>query len=572
VGLLTAGGDPLDVAAASDGSVYVAAQTTSVLYRYEPRQVTGSATSIALDGLAGEVAVSADDTVYASMGITRRLAIINPGSAAIDDSLSVSPTFFAGSLAVSSDDTVYSSDFSTDSVAVIAPGNVTGPIDDTLALSTPGDIAINSDDTVYVADQINDIVGVFSRDSVSGSPVRTITVGDNPTGLAVTSDDTLYATSANTDRLVRVNPGGSSVDATVPVGTYPWDVVVGPAGRVLVSNSAYFALASSSISVVDPDAFTVEQTVDVYSAGCSSPRRMAMTVDDLVYVACYSSANVAVLAEVGASLATTTGSAGSAGLIDVTGLAPDVLVDDSVVTAVYFDGVASGTWTRVTGTNSFTGTIPAGSGSRTVTVGLNGGGLVEAGTFTYTAPPPPPPVYPASAPLEVTGVAGDGAVSVSWSAPVSSGSFPVSSYQVMSSPAGGSCLVSVTSCEVAGLSNGVGYSFRVRALNGAGWGPWSAASAEVTPVAPVVPSIVITGVRGEVRGKPGIVVTGVSTLELGAVVRPWVRFPGQTSYVEGSAQVLVDESGGFMWERRTGKKTSVFVTAGSLRSNRVIIR
>jgi len=187
-------------------------------------------------------------------------------------------------------------------------------------------------------------------------------------------------------------------------------------------------------------------------------------------------------------------------------------------------------------------------------------------------PPPPPPVYPPSAPLEVTGVAGDGSVSVSWSAPVSSGSFPVSSYQVRSSPAGGSCLVAVTSCEVTGLTNGVGYSFTVRALNGAGWSPWSAVSAEVTPVAPVVPSIVITGVRGEVRGKPGIIVTGSSTLELGAVVRPWVRFPGQTAYVEGSAQVLVDESGGFTWERRTGKKTYVFVTAGSLRSNRVIIR
>jgi len=189
-------------------------------------------------------------------------------------------------------------------------------------------------------------------------------------------------------------------------------------------------------------------------------------------------------------------------------------------------------------------------------------------------PPPPPPVFPPSAPLEVTGVAGDGLVSVSWSAPTFSGSFPVSTYQVTSSPAGGSCLLSVTSCEVDGLSNGTAYTFTVRALNGAGWSPWSAASTEVTPAAPVTPSIVITGSRGEVRGRPGIVVAGSSTLDVGAIVRPWLRFPGQATYAEGSARVLVDDTGAFTWERRTGKRVSVYMQTadGLLTSNRVTMR
>ena len=145
----------------------------------------------------------------------------------------------------------------------------------------------------------------------------------------------------------------------------------------------------------------------------------------------------------------------------------------------------------------------------------------------------------------------------------------------MSSPAGGSCLTLSLSCEVTGLVNGTAYTFMVRALNGAGWGPWSPASAEVTPQAPVVASISITGSRTEGRGRPRVVVRGTAVgLDGGAVLRPWVRFPGQSAYVEGAALIDVDDSGGFIWSRRTGKTVFVYVGLpdGSLRSNRVIIR
>jgi hypothetical protein len=129
-------------------------------------------------------------------------------------------------------------------------------------------------------------------------------------------------------------------------------------------------------------------------------------------------------------------------------------------------------------------------------------------------------------------------------------------------------------CVVSGLTNGTPYSFQVRALNGAGWGPWSATSDPVTPEAPVVTSILITGSRGEVRGWPGVIVTGTSTgLGMGAIVRPMVKFPGQTSYTQGTASILVDEAGDFTWQRRTSKKIYVYVKTedGTARSNRVII-
>ena len=87
--------------------------------------------------------------------------------------------------------------------------------------------------------------------------------------------------------------------------------------------------------------------------------------------------------------------------------------------------------------------------------------------------------------------------------------------------------------------------------------------------------IMITGTRGEVRGKPGIFVTGTTTgFGMGAILRPWIRSPGQTSSTQGTASILVDVQGGFTWQRRTGK--TIYITIRSqdatVKSNRLILR
>ena len=204
-------------------------------------------------------------------------------------------------------------------------------------------------------------------------------------------------------------------------------------------------------------------------------------------------------------------------------------------------------------------------------------------TFDVTASPTPPSPSPSPSvfapgqPLGLTAVAGDAMASVSWTAPADPGSYPVTDYSVTASPGGGTCLVEAPArtCDIRGLTNGTSYTFRAKALNGAGWGPYSDPSNAVTPRGPAQGSIVITGSRGVVKGSPGVIVTGTSTeLGAGAILRPWVRFPGQTSYAKGTARVLVDASGAFTWQRRTGKVVYVYMQTedASLRSNRVIIR
>jgi hypothetical protein len=89
----------------------------------------------------------------------------------------------------------------------------------------------------------------------------------------------------------------------------------------------------------------------------------------------------------------------------------------------------------------------------------------------------------------------------------------------------------------------------------------------------VTKTITITGSRTTVSGKPGIEVDGITVgFEDGKTVVPYFRFPGETSYTEGSARPVITDDA-FMWQRKTGKKFYAYVTSddGAVQSNRVII-
>jgi Ca2+-binding RTX toxin-like protein len=130
-----------------------------------------------------------------------------------------------------------------------------------------------------------------------------------------------------------------------------------------------------------------------------------------------------------------------------------------------------------------------------VVVGLsNGTGYEFQVSATNSAGTGPPggtvaPVVPAAlpgAPTGVTGFAGDREVTLSWVTPSSDGGAVVTGYVVEYSSDGGSSWSMETASwlpwVVTGLSNGVGYVFRVSAVNSAGTGPVSVVSAEIVPL------------------------------------------------------------------------------------------
>ena len=87
------------------------------------------------------------------------------------------------------------------------------------------------------------------------------------------------------------------------------------------------------------------------------------------------------------------------------------------------------------------------------------------------------PATIAGSPTNVVGSAGNGQVSLTFTAPTSNGGSAVTGYTATSSPGGvtGASVGSATSIIVSGLTNGVSYTFTVTATNGAGSGAASSA-------------------------------------------------------------------------------------------------
>jgi len=260
----------------------------------------------------------------------------------------------------------------------------------------------------------------------------------------------------------------------------------------------------------------------------------------------------------------------------------------SPVTDVEYSTDDSATWRSVDDSTATTDTITVGSSGTALVNGTTYQVRVRAvnsvgngaesnmlpGTPTAPIPPTPPVTFPPGPALNVIATPSDAQAVISWSPPTSTGSFPISDYQVLVSPGGHTCLVvtPTLTCTVTGLTNGTIYTATVRALNGAGWGPFSTASASFTPEAPPTPSIVITGNRAEIRGRPGVIATGVTNNLVGVTVQARVHLSGEIEYYDGSRRV-VNANGEFTWQRMSNKKVYVYFRTQDeqVRSNRLII-
>ncbi|GAA1915911.1 hypothetical protein GCM10009815_08810 [Nocardioides marmoribigeumensis] len=128
----------------------------------------------------------------------------------------------------------------------------------------------------------------------------------------------------------------------------------------------------------------------------------------------------------------------------------------------------------------------------TYTIGVQA--VSDAGVSPEATSAPVTAGTPASAPQSISASAGDQQVKVTWAAPSSSGTFPVSGYRVRTYSSGGQLLrtsallaASARASTVSGLVNGTAYRVAVRAVTAVGDGA-EARSGLVTPVAPVAPS------------------------------------------------------------------------------------
>ena len=492
-----------------------------------PRSVTPTSNyavikTIAMGGQTSYVAVSDDDTVYVTVNPGAgddSVAVIPPGQLTVDDSIGFGGQGATG-IAALRDDSVYVTSETPGELSVLGGGLLRR----SLSLNEPAAVAVDEvDDTVYVALSFDDKLSILRSRNLDDSV--NIPVGDQPEGVAVNNvDDTVYVTNKSSGSVHVIN-GRNTDDSQIislGAGTQPVGVAVNQTDdTVYIANSGTGTMtvidgknpASRQILVLGqlPQALAVDDSVtaDVVYVGRrgmgsgyvsvingrnlddsvsislgANPGGMAVRRDGTAYVADADNRNaVYVLAKVTPTLVTTSGIAGAPATLTLS-VPGGYAADDTTVKTVTF-GSSPATAKTQTGTNQWRVTVPSGSGTVPVTVTFKGDLKASAGSFTYSSSPnpDPTPVYPPTAPLGAAATPGNGSATVTWVAPSNAGSFPITHYQAVSTPSGGTCLVAApaTSCEVTGLANGTTYTFAVRALNGAGWGDYSPASNPVRP-------------------------------------------------------------------------------------------
>ncbi|MFG6466295.1 fibronectin type III domain-containing protein [Roseateles sp. BYS87W] len=169
------------------------------------------------------------------------------------------------------------------------------------------------------------------------------------------------------------------------------------------------------------------------------------------------------------------------------------------------------------------------------------------------------------APTIISGTAGNAQATVSFSAPAYDGASTITSYTVTSSPGGFSMTGASSPLTVTGLTNGVGYTFRVTATNAVGTGAQSGASGTVTPKAPQTITFVNPGAQnfGTTPTLPGSsdsglaltfssVTTGVCTTTSGGTL---------TFVTVGTCTIHADQAGNAAYLAATTVSRSFTVNA-----------
>ena len=515
-----------------DDSVYVTSDDSDTLAVFDGLTGDRDDTITVNDRPQGVAVNQRDDTVYVTnIGSKPGLAQINyslpnPGT---DDTLGflyLSQYRLPYRVAVdqSGDDTLY---------VTTSTGNVSLYRVNPRSLSTVGSaasslrgalgVAVNDgDDTVYwTIDDTANQLGWANERYFSFIPQPPVSVGQSPAAVAVNQrDDTVYVNNRLSSTLSVLNGATVQVDDTIALG--PNCNAFNAIGGIAVDqhdDTVYVACTNqSTMYTLDSDNLDDTENSSVFMEG-GGPG--AIAVDDtginrgILFVTSNTigAANMWVVApRVAPQVLTPSGSAGDPVTItlDIPNLSPTMQVDANTVKSVTFGTQRVTNQQQGTDDTVWTVLAPPGSGTVDVVVEFRGFNKALAGTYTYSSSPPPPAGDAPGAPTDVTATAGAMAATVSWTPPVDPGSFPITDYQVISSPDSRTCLVKApaTTCTVTGLSSSTSYTFRARALNGVGWGLFSPSSNAVTPEPPAT-------VPGRVRALRVVAVGTEGTVTLG---------------------------------------------------------
>ncbi|WP_256718129.1 chitobiase/beta-hexosaminidase C-terminal domain-containing protein, partial [Paenibacillus borealis] len=171
------------------------------------------------------------------------------------------------------------------------------------------------------------------------------------------------------------------------------------------------------------------------------------------------------------------------------------------------------------------------------------------------------------APTDITAVAGNGQAVVSFTAPAETGGSAITGYEVTASHGNIVGVGTTGPITITGLTNGMAYTFTVKAINGAGSSASSALSNEVTPIAPSAPS------GGGGNENPPVITTPVTNDGVDVFVNGKVERAGTatTSTVNGQSvtTVVIDQKK--LEERLAAEGQGALITIPVISSSNIVI-
>jgi DNA-binding beta-propeller fold protein YncE len=435
--------------------------------------MVGAVSDLTMPTRPGGVAVDASGTVFVTQAGPNQVSVFEPGMSTRNEARTLTGVNFPVDVAVNPvTGEIVVANYGDNTVVVF---DSAGTLRRTLHVPDPVGVAVSTSGLLLVSSASEKRVRVYAETSTT--PLRSIEVVNQPAGIAIDPlTDVLYVAYTTSNVVAAFSIASGLVLPGLVTGlATPRDVEVQPqTGLVYVSQGAggrvdAFARGTTALlpelslgPLQNPMGVAVNpQTGAVLVADGPTPN----------HVVVYPSVAPSVSA-----VAPTSGPVTGGTAVTITG------ANLGTVTGVNFGGVAATSVVAVSPT-TVTAVAPAhavGAVDVSVSWGLMTAALAQAFTFT--------PVAPGKA-TAVSGVAGNGQVTVSWTPPADTGGVPVGSYTVTPTPAGPACATPVTTCTIAGLTNGTKYTFVVRTTNTANLSTDSDVSAEVTPFIPLTQKV-----------------------------------------------------------------------------------
>jgi outer membrane protein OmpA-like peptidoglycan-associated protein len=436
------------MAMAPDGTIYTANLGISTVSKIAPDgTVTAVWATLPPSSYPEGIVVAPSGDVFTNGNSTDKIFRIQNGT--IATTYNLTPNSQPYGMAVDTAGNVYAANWGTDTVARISAGGV---LDDHWANlpggSDPQNIAVNSVGDIFVANWNG-----HSLSKVTSSGTLTQTWANLSAsrvgGVAVDSQDNVYAPMYDTFTVAKVSADGNTVDptwGTLPNGARSTGLAFGPGDDLYSSDGPNHTITKLEADPTVPGA----------------PRDLSTTPGDTT--------------------------------ADVSFTAP-LRTGHSAITGYEISTNGGANWAPLTttGTAPITATVTGLTNGSAYAVQVRAVNAQGSGPASATssvtpaapAPPPPPPASPPAPPAKPTAAAGVASATVSW--PASGGD--VTGYTVTAHPGPATCSTTSrtdTSC-VVGATAGQAYTFTVVATSAAGDSAPSAPSDEVTPTAPPLP-------------------------------------------------------------------------------------